>query len=256
MDFSDPEQRRVFFEIHDGLPRQAPGSEASTLTALERVQHRLPAAPFIADMGCGPGSSVLALARALPKARFLAIDLHAPFVEDLKNRATDQNLSKQIDAQVADMLHPPLQPHSLDMIWCEGAIYNCGLYTGLRTWRKYLKPNGLLVFNDVIWLVPEHERPVEAKAFWAEYPSMMDQNGAITTIHASDYEVIDAFNLPDTDWWASYYTPIEERLDNLEQHYKGNCSAEMILTAERTEINIRKRFFDTYAYRFFITKIT
>ena len=38
----------------------------------------------------------------------------------------------------------PFGEEELDMIWCEGAIYNIGFERGLKEWRKYLKPGGYI----------------------------------------------------------------------------------------------------------------
>ena len=43
----------------------------------------------------------------------------------------------------------PFGEEELDMIWCEGAIYNIGFERGLKEWRKYLKPGGILPYPRV-----------------------------------------------------------------------------------------------------------
>ncbi|NRA02079.1 MAG: hypothetical protein HRU00_05690 [Myxococcales bacterium] len=52
----------VFWKLHQGLPKQGPGSDASTRRALALVPE-LPSAPRILDLGCGPGRQTLVLAR-------------------------------------------------------------------------------------------------------------------------------------------------------------------------------------------------
>jgi len=86
VDLSDPIQRKVFMEIHSDLPRESCGSDASTLRALASIAEHLPAAPYVGDFACGPGSSAVPLALALPKAKLLALDRHPPFIAETQRR--------------------------------------------------------------------------------------------------------------------------------------------------------------------------
>ena len=72
--------RSIFWELHDGLPRQAPGSEATTRHLLGRCGP-MPASPTVLDVGCGPGRSTLVLADALPTSLLTAVDLHRGYGE-------------------------------------------------------------------------------------------------------------------------------------------------------------------------------
>lgn len=108
------------FEIlFANLPRQGPGSDAMTNTALARIEG-LPDDPVILDLGCGAGAQTLTLARAL-KQPIKAIDLHAPFLEQLTARAAKAKLTNLIDPIQGDMRTPPIEPASADLILCEGA---------------------------------------------------------------------------------------------------------------------------------------
>ena len=53
--------REAFFALHHGLPRQGPGSDATTRRLLE-LAGPLPEQPRTLDLGCGPGRSALLLA--------------------------------------------------------------------------------------------------------------------------------------------------------------------------------------------------
>ncbi|MFB7264903.1 transferase, partial [Streptomyces nojiriensis] len=57
----------AFFALHHGLPRQAPGSDASTRHLLS-LCGPLPERPRVLDLGCGPGRSVLPLAAEMGAA--------------------------------------------------------------------------------------------------------------------------------------------------------------------------------------------
>ncbi|MDG4865538.1 transferase, partial [Streptomyces sp. T-3] len=50
----------AFFTLHHGLPRQGPGSDATTRHLLS-LAGPLPARPRVLDLGCGPGRAALLL---------------------------------------------------------------------------------------------------------------------------------------------------------------------------------------------------
>ena len=251
MDMSNPIQRKVFLDLHAGLPRQSCGSAASTLHALEIVKTRLQDNPYIADFGCGPGSSVIPLATALPNANFIALDLYPPFIDELNQRTQDAELSNPIEARAGDMLSPDIASHSLDLIWCEGAIYNTGIARALKQWFDYLKPTGCIVFNEPIWLTSESDRPAPLKNFWSAYPGMTDNDGVRTAIKSAGFDIFESFDLPEQDWWDEYYNALEARLELLEEQYFGDESARIPLTYSRTEIAMRRKYAAHYNYRFY-----
>jgi SAM-dependent methyltransferase len=255
MDFSDPEQRRIFFEIHAGLPRQSAGSDGSTSRALDLVSDRLPPVPNIADMACGPGTSALVLAEALPTATLWAIDLHQPFLDELAQRIAAKDMKDRIVPICADMIAPLPDAAPFDMIWCEGGIYNVGVREGLMAWRHSLRSGGIVVFNEPVWLVPEASRAREVAEFWRGYPEMTDRQGVERAILNAGYRLIGGFDLFEADWWNAYYHPLEERLDDLKVRYVNNPDARGPFSHTRTEIDIRRRFAAAYNYRFFAAQL-
>ncbi len=256
MDFSNPAQRRIFFEIHAGLPRQSAGSDGSTLRALSLVADRLPPAPEIADMACGPGAAAVLLAEALPEANVCALDLHQPFLDELIARAEKARLLDRITPQCADMVTPLAEMGPLDMIWCEGGIYNIGVEAGLRAWKPMLRAGGLVVFNEPVWLVAETDRAPEVRAFWGGYAGMTDVQGVERAIKAAGYSLLGGFDLPEADWWATYYDPMRERLDRLADTYDDDTNAQAPMAHTRAEIDMRERYAAAYNYRFFAVQLT
>ena len=238
---------KIFMQLHEGLPRQSCGSVTSTTRALNAVRHLLPDPARVADLGCGPGSSLLPLAAELPTAKFIAADLLPSFIEDLQTRADAADIAHRVAASVADMMAPPAKPNSLDMIWSEGAIYNVGVQSALHCWAEYLKPEGIVVFNEVIWLTPESERPAELVEFWSEYPGMTNDTGVSRAIYDAGFRIVESFDMQESDWWDEYYTPLEARLSLLSETYPD--AAALALT--RTEIDMRRKYAAHYNYRFF-----
>jgi len=67
------------FTLHEGLPRQGPGSSECTRKAFSFLSG-LPARPEILDIGCGAGMQTIELARLCPGCRITAVDIHQPFL--------------------------------------------------------------------------------------------------------------------------------------------------------------------------------
>ena len=57
-------QIELFWRLHEGLPKQGPGSDATTRRALA-LARPIPSEPRMLDFGCGPGRQTLVLAQDL-----------------------------------------------------------------------------------------------------------------------------------------------------------------------------------------------
>lgn len=84
MDLDDPHAFQLFLEVYGTLPRAGPGRDEHTTRALRLVPGPNPRT--ILDLGCGPGAQTACLARALPEARILALDVLADLVEEANRR--------------------------------------------------------------------------------------------------------------------------------------------------------------------------
>ena len=105
----------LFFEMFAGLPRQGPGDATSTLRALALLPGISPATRVL-DVGCGTGLQTRVLAQNSP-ARFVAVDNHAPFVEELNRQAQELGLADRLEGRVADMRRLDFASASFDLIW-------------------------------------------------------------------------------------------------------------------------------------------
>ena len=143
----------LFFEIHSGLPREGPGSNASTRRAFA-LMTALPAQAAILDVGCGPGMQTLELA-SLTDGKVTAVDTHQPYLDELCRQARDRGLSHRIETINRSMQELGLEDASFDAIWSEGAIYVMGFENGLRAWRRLHKPGGYIAVSELAWLKPE-----------------------------------------------------------------------------------------------------
>ena len=192
----DERLMEVFFDVQGDLPRQGPGDDASTLKVIA-LCGELPNAPSILDIGCGPGAQTIALARALPDAIITAVDIHAPYLDQLRNRAegTDRITTKE-----ADMAALPFEPSSFDVLWSEGAAYIMGVGAALKAWRPLLKPGGFLALTELVWLTDKP--PAEAADFFKqEYPAMSHADAIVSLFRQAGYHLLGHFTLPDSAWW-------------------------------------------------------
>lgn len=240
----------VFFEIHQGLPREAPGGDVFTRRAFEvlpPLEH-----PAILDIGCGPGAQTLELAR-LSNGHITAIDTHTPFLDHLRQRAQEAGVGDRIHPQPISMMELPFPDHTFDVIWSEGAIYIIGVEEGLRQWRRCLKPGGYLVFSELVWLQPDPPAPV--RDFWTvAYPDMQSLEVVGDRCQSQGYHPIATFVLPPTAW-ENYYGPMEARIQALRQIYAQQPEALDELEQEQQEIDIYRQFSDWYSYAFFVLQL-
>jgi SAM-dependent methyltransferase len=243
----------LLFELFADLKRKAPGSEASTRYALERLGE-LPASPAIIDMGCGGGASTLVLA-ALTGGTITAVDLSERYLDELNRAALAAGLSENIKTICADMATLPLPDASFDVVWSEGSIYLLGFQTGLRRWRRLLRPGGCVAVSEIAWLTSD--RPQEAVAFWEkEYPaiSSIDQN--VEIMHKLGFQAVDHFVLPPEDWSAHFYQPLLERLPQFREEHAGDAAAQAVADAMDHEIHLWETCGGSYGYVFFLARLS
>ena len=243
--------REAFFTLHSGLPRQGPGSDASTLKAIHRLPG-LPESPRVLDLGCGPGRQTLVLARTL-KAPVVAIDIHQPFLDQLTTAAAKTGLADYVKTRRISMDALDYPAESIDLIWSEGAAYIIGISQALQLWRPLLRPGGLLAFTEATWLTDNP--PTEAAAYWEKaYPDMNTVAGILRKAEAEGYEVIATFTLPTEDWWAEYYAPLQERITALRSHCADWPELAAVIAEAEEEIDMFARFGDSYGYVFYILR--
>lgn len=238
----------IFWQVHCDLPREAPGSDASTLRALSMLPG-LPASARILDIGCGPGAQTVALARAT-QADVTAADTHQPFLDDLARRAARAGVAERVHPLNASMFDLNLE-QSFDLLWSEGAVYIIGFERGLREWRRLLKPGGFVAVTELSWLKPNP--PEAARKFWDEgYPGMATVDENLARLAVAGYRTLGHFTLPESDWWDNYYHPMAARIEMLRKKYPDNPEAQAILDAEYAEIELYRQYSAWYGYEFYL----
>ena len=249
MDFSDPAQRRVFFAVHSGLPREGPGNRASTARALG-LMGTLPKKPSIVDVACGPGAQTLDLANLVPDAHIVAVDAHPPYLDELRRRTSAAGVADRVEIRSADMRALPFDPGTVDVLWCEGAAYIMGVPDALKTWRPLLKPGGCIALTEPVWLKPDVPEIVQKN--WAEYPAMTDVVSCREIIRRAGLKLLGDFLLPEAAWWDDYYGPLEARAQQLSTKYRGDAVAEQVLRDALVEAEVYRTYSSYFGYQFFV----
>ncbi len=242
----------ALLELFGPLPRQGPGSRAATLRALGLVGE-LPARPRVIDFGCGSGAATLVLAQALPEMTIVAVDVAAPLLERLREQVEALALGERVELVQASMLEVDRLPDDVDLAWSEGAIYNVGIEAALRAWSPKLRPGAAVVFSELVYFVPEAERPSELREFWAKgYPSMRDEAGVRAAIASAGYRWVTDFRLEREAWWTDFYAPLARRCEAL----RSNASASLAEAIDESEheLALHRRYGDRYGYTYFVLR--
>ncbi|HEU0221055.1 MAG TPA: class I SAM-dependent methyltransferase [Paracoccaceae bacterium] len=239
------EDARAFYALYEGLERLGPGSADETRRALGLTGLSGPLE--VLDMGAGTGAQSLVLLEALPEALVTAVDSHAPFLKAAARRVAAAGFSDRFAVLHADMADPPFTPGTVDLLWCEGAVYHLGVTEALRAWRPLLSPRGVVVFSEPVWTVARPDPEVEAA--FAGYPAMTHARGVRERIEAAGYLAAGGFLLREAAWDA-YYRPLAARERSLREAEGDNPA----LAEARAEIALRRRFRHQYGYAMFLAR--
>jgi trans-aconitate methyltransferase len=249
MTVADPKARAVFWEIHNGLPREGPGNREATARALRLAAPR-PKNPRVLDIACGPGMQTLDLSELLPEATICAVDNHEPFVEEANRRAASHGVADRVRATHADMRALQFPQAAFDLMWCEGAAYIMGLGAALEHWRPLLRLGGKLAVSEPIWL--RSDPPDEVRAIWLDdYPGMGTIESCRALVREHGYRLLGDFVLPDAAW-GEYYEPLRQRLRLLDKKYADDGQAAPVLHEAVQEIRYYQEFSSYYAYLFLV----
>jgi SAM-dependent methyltransferase len=225
----------------------------ATLQALDMRGLGREAALAVADLGCGTGASTLALAAALPRARFTAVDFLQPFIDELDSSADRAGVADRITPLCASMDDLPLADAAFDLVWSEGAVYNIGFDAGTRAWRRLLKPGGVLVASELTWLT--ERRPSALQAHWdAEYPEVDRVSAKIRVLERNGYSPLGHFVLPSRAWQASYYGPMQARFEAFLERHGHSDEARAVVDAERKEIALYEQYHPFVGYGVYVAQ--
>ena len=243
--------------VFDHLVYLGPGDSTTTRNLVERLQSDLPSGSRVADFGCGVGASALVLAECLPEARVLALDSHAPFIARLKTEASARGLGERISTVVGDMANPPPLDGVMgrfDLIWSESAIYSVGRANAFAYWRPLMKPDGWLVFCDIVWQCEPAARSDKATEFWAkEYPDITTADDIVDELTAAGFNPLDPV-LSARKAWSNYYEPLRNRLRLLTKRGDRPQALINVIAEFEREIDVYDSAGEDVALSFFLAR--
>jgi SAM-dependent methyltransferase len=244
----------LLVDLHRDGARQGPGGTEETRLAITLSGLRAGKGLKIADIGCGTGAASLVLAQELD-AQVAAVDLLPAFLDKLDSAARAMGLGHRITTHAAAMEALPFADASLDAIWSEGAIYNMGFERGLQSWRRFLKPGGVLAVSELTWLT--QERPAELNDHWMQaYPEVDTASAKIAVLEANGFTPLGYFALPQHCWRENYYRPLQARFAAFASRHAGDQTAADLIAAEQAEIALYDRNADHVSYGFYIARRT
>lgn len=242
---------KLICEYFSGMERQGPGSPEVTIKALSFIDN-LTNKSRIADIGCGTGGQTMVMAQNAP-GHITGIDLFPTFINMFNSNASNLNLQDRVKGIVGSMESLTFGDEELDLIWCEGAIYNIGFERGLSEWRKFLKTGGYIAVTEATWFT--RERPLEIHEFWQDaYPGIDTIPNKVAQMQEAGYIPVATFILPENCWIENFYTPQGPVQEAFLKKYADNKTAQEFIANQRHETELYYKYKEYYGYAFYIGK--
>ena len=116
------------------------------IPSLNGVEDKLEAGARVADIGCGHGASIVAMANAFPATRFWGFDYHAPSIDTARDRAREAGVE---DRATFDVASAKEYPGTYDLICFFDCLHDMGDPVGIAAYaREHLETDGTVLLVE------------------------------------------------------------------------------------------------------------
>lgn len=116
------------------------------LPALDGAEAKLQTGAAVADIGCGHGAAVVAIAEAYPQSHVWGFDFHPPSIETARQRAIEAGVADRVTFEVATAQS---YDGSYDLISFLDCLHDMGDPIGAARYaRDHLRPDGTLLLVE------------------------------------------------------------------------------------------------------------
>ncbi len=185
----------------------------------------------ILDVGCGSGVPTIELV-TISKGHVIGIDIDETSLNLLRRKLRETGLNNRVSVVQGSVQTMNFPEERFNIIWAEGSIFVIGFEKSIKTWYRFLKPNGFLVLHD------------ENK----------DKNKKLGLITKYGYKLIAQFELPDNLWLLEYYTPLEQLIQKFGRNYHDDSELNNELNKDQIEIDKCKSNSAVFSSFFIIMK--
>jgi ubiquinone/menaquinone biosynthesis C-methylase UbiE len=119
------------------------------IPSLSGVREQLAEGGRVADVGCGHGASVILMAQAFPKSRFMGIDYHESSIAVARERAKQAGVADQIRFEVATPSVLASSQEKFDLVCFMDSLHDMGdPLEAVQASRQAMGPNGTLMLVE------------------------------------------------------------------------------------------------------------
>lgn len=148
------------------------------IPSLSGVQEKLENGGRVADLGCGHGASVILMAQAFPKSKFVGIDYHESSIAVARERAEQSGVADQIRFEVATPRVLASGKEKFDMVCFMDSLHDMGdPLEAVWASREAMAPDGALMLVEPF----ANDRPEEnvgpvARMYYSASAGLCTQN--------------------------------------------------------------------------------
>lgn len=185
--FNNPEFAKRYAEKHLKMSKNFADKIAAGLYKRNFKQGR------ILDSGCGPGFTIIELAKKFPSVEFVGIDLSDSLLEIANDKSKNENLTGRIEFLKADVLNIPFSNSYFDFVMNINMLHLVeSPVKMLNEIQRVLKPYGFFYITDL------------RKSFFGFLEKEIKSAATIKGAH----ELVTKSNLPESKfssdliWWS------------------------------------------------------